>query len=246
ETDDPIDRQWMYGIIGAWRKWSDIVTFQPYYLNLRQDQITTAQTRNIHSPGIRAYGVIPGTAYDFDLSATYQFGSDGGRDHRALGTVAEVGYTFAHDWKPRLSANYGYASGDRRPNDRKNERFERFFGFSRPWSNNDYFQFENVHAPKARIEITPSKDLRADAGVSAYWLASKTDRWNAVNLRDATGSRGSYLGDEIDGRIRYKLHPLVDSTVGYAWFNPGKFTRLSGRGQDTHFLYIELTFRAFE
>lgn len=246
DMDDRIDRLWMFGGIFSWRKWSDMATIQPFYLNLRQDQVSTAQTRNIHSPGLRVYGVIPGTAWDFDTSAVCQFGSDGGRRHEAYAGLAELGYTFTHAWKPRLSANYGFATGDELPTGQRSERFERFFGFARPWSNNDYFQWENIHAPKLRLEVAPSKELRADAGLNAYWLDSRTDRWNAAGLRDATGRRGAFLGAEFDGRVRYKLHPLVDSTVGYAYFNPGEFTEKSGRGKDTHFVYVELSFRVFE
>lgn len=246
ETDEPNERQWMFAAIANWRKYSDIITFQPFYFNLRQNERTATQTRNIHSPGLRVYGVIPDTAYDFDASAIYQFGSDNSRRMRALATNTEIGYTFTHDWKPRLSASYGYASGDRNPTDNSSERFERLFGFARPWSNNDYFQWENLHAPKTRIEIKPTPKLRADAGLNAYWLASDTDRWNVANLRDTTGRRGDFVGSEIDGRARYALHKQADVTVGYAFFKPGEFTRKSGRPDNTHFFYVELTLRAFD
>ena len=37
EFDQRIENQWFYGAIGHWRKWSDIITLQPYYMGLMQD-----------------------------------------------------------------------------------------------------------------------------------------------------------------------------------------------------------------
>ena len=36
DMDRPVEQQWMYAAIGHWRKWSDIVTLEPYYLALHQ------------------------------------------------------------------------------------------------------------------------------------------------------------------------------------------------------------------
>lgn len=246
DGDEPIERQWLLGAVGNWRGWSDVATMQPFYFNLRQNERSATQTRNIHSPGLRVYGVIPDTAFDFDTSGIHQFGSDGGREHNAYAGVIELGYSPEHEWKPRFSAMYGYASGDRVPTDQSNERFERLFGFARPWSSNDYIQWENIHAPKIRAEITPTKELRFDGGVHGFWLASDTDRWNTTNLRSTAGNRGAFLGAEVEGRVRYKVHPQMDAILGYAHFQPGNFTKRSGRPDPTHFLYLELTFRLFD
>ena len=63
---------------------------------------------------------------------------------------------------------YGVASGDKNPTDGKNQRFERLFGFARRWSNNDYFQMENIVAPKVRVEFEPKltwlAGLKIDTG----------------------------------------------------------------------------------
>lgn len=244
---DPADKsQWFYGTILNWRRWSDVVTLQPFYLKLDQQSINSAiPRRNISSGGLRGYGLIGNTAFDYDLMGVYQFGNSGSQVHRALGGVAELGYTFDHKWKPRLSENFGYASGDANPSDSKNQRFEKLFGFGRPWSSNDYFQFENIQALKTRLELTPSKKLRGDVGYNAYWLASRSDRWNKANLRDNKGASGNFIGSEVDARVRYKLTSNLDSTVGYAYFKPGKFTRNVSRNNPSNFLYVELTWSLF-
>lgn len=244
ELDRPNDDQWFYAAIGHWRRWSDVVTIEPYWLFLDQKATAGRTPREIHSPALRFYGPI-GTQANFDVNLVYQTGRDNKQSHSAFGAATELGYTFVHPWKPRWSIFYGYASGDENPNDNDSERFERFFGFGRPWSANDYFVWENFHAPKTRIEFVPLKDLRVDAGYSWYWLASDTDRWRNANLRDPTGQSGDFLGHEFDVRARYPVLSFVDATLGYAHFEPGEFTKNQGRTNASDFLYLELTFNAF-
>ncbi|MGQ3684518.1 MAG: alginate export family protein [Candidatus Loosdrechtia sp.] len=246
DLDRPIEEQWFYGTIGNWRRWSHIVTLQPYYLGLRQDGGRSNIDRDIHTAGLRGYGIVGNTGFDYDLQVIYQFGRHGTEQHSAFASTSEVGYTFDHLWLPRLALFYGYASGDRDPTDNKNQRFERLFGFARPWSSNDYFQMENISNPKLIFEFSPAKKLRIDTAYAIYWLASDTDRWNAANLRDRSGKSGNFIGQEYNIRIRYKLTSCIDTSTGYAYFKPGEFTRNTGRSENSHFFYIEVSINAFK
>ncbi len=265
DFDQRVENQWFYGAITHWRKWSDIITFQPYYMGLMQDgsKVPGQIDREIHSPGLRGYGKVGSTNLDYDFNLIYQFGRNGANRHDAHGYTFEAGYTFKHEWKPRISAFYGYATGDRNPNDNVNNRFERFFGFARPWSADDYIVFENVKAPKIKLELQPAKDLRIDGGYSWYWLASSTDRFN--NLldgntsarpnpgfnRDATGRSGDFIGHNFDIRARYKLTERIDTTIGYSHFVSGNFTRnrqvaaLGRSPGSSDFFYAEVVISAF-
>jgi len=249
--DRPRTDQWFMAAILDWRAWSDIITLQPYYLGLEQNRnygkAQSTMNRSIHSAALRAYGILGKSGYDYDFDIVYQRGKNGSQTHSAIGFTTELGRSWEHPWKPRASANYGYGSGDRDPNDGTNQRFERYFGFARPWSNNDYFQWENISAPKLRFELTPTTEWRVDFGYNWYWLASAQDRWNNANLRDRTGRSGDFIGQEFDIRSRYKILSRVDTNIGYAHFVPGKFTRTnSGRSQDSNFFYIEISISAFE
>lgn len=238
---------WFYGAIASWRRWSDVITVQPYYLGLRR--VVNGIDRRIETLGLRGYGIIGASGFDYDFDYVYQFGRVGSLDHEALMLTTEVGYTFNQDWKPRVSGFIGYVTGDEDPNDDQNERFDRLFGFARPWSANDYFAPENVIAPKLRVDAQPHPNIRLDAGYSAYWLASDTDSFlvgssGGQNLRDPMGESGSFLGHEFDIRARFKL-PYVDTILGYAFFNPGEFVRNTSRNADTNFFYIEISPRLF-
>jgi hypothetical protein len=86
------------------------------------------------------------------LSFNYQFGRNGAAKSPCLVRHRRDRLHASHAWKPRVSLFYGHATGDRDPNDGTDNRFERFFGFGRPWSANDYIVYENIRAPKLRFE----------------------------------------------------------------------------------------------
>lgn len=276
QLDEVDHSQDFYGVIGDWRRWSEYVTLQPYYFLLQQDgdkvkydangkpvAATAKIDRDIHTAGLRAFGVLGKSGWDYDASYIKQWGDQdrisGGKtfklDHDAYAYNAEIGYSFKHPWKPRLSAFYGFASGDKDQNDLGNERFERLFGFARPWSNNDYFQMENLSAPKVRAEFEPQVSwipgLKVDAGYSWYRLDSAKDRWNGANLRDATGKSGKDVGEEFDVRVRFPINNYISANLGYAHFWAGDFTETTSqkidpnRREDSDFLYVEISASAF-
>lgn len=278
ELDKVSHAQNFYGAIGDWRRWSEVVTLQPYYYLLKQDgdkvnydsngataAANTKIDREIHTAGIRAYGVVGNTGWDYDANYAKQWGhqdrlSNTGAlidelNHDAYSYNAEIGYSFSHPWKPRLSASYGFASGDKNPTDSKNERFERLFGFARPWSNNDYFQMENIVTPKVRAEFEPQlawlPGLKVDTGYSWYRLDSASDRWNGAGLRDNTGQSGKDVGEEIDIRVRFPITKHIAANVGYAKFWASDFTKTTAqridpqRREESNFFYTEISVSAF-
>lgn len=284
---DEVDHaQDLFGVIGDWRRWSEVATLQPYYLLLKQDgsrvefdanglnaRPNTRIDREIHTAGLRAYGVLGKSGWDYDVNYAKQWGnqdrlSNAGAfiaelDHDAYAYNLEAGYSFNDSWKTRLSASYGFASGDKNSTDGENNRFERLFGFARPWSNNDYFQMENISAPKVRVEFEPKlsflEGLKVDAGYSWYRLDSATDRWNNAGLRDTTGRSGKDVGEEVDVRVRFPINKYSSVNLGYAYFWAGDFTKNTTRNvtpggltvadptrrDNSEFLYAEFTVSAF-
>jgi hypothetical protein len=208
---------------------------------------------------LRVYGLLGDSGFDFDTDINKQFGRFGvlsGTNQTlqqidALAYSLELGYTFDHDWKPRASLYYGYGTGDKNPRDNINQRFDSFYGFNQPWSRNDYFSWDNVHAPKARVEFVPYKNVRVDLGYNAFWQESETGGWNRAGLRDTTGKSGAFLGHEFDIRMRHKLNHFIDWSLSYARFEPGDFTssqaKLNGpfTTEASNFFYFEVSLNAF-
>jgi hypothetical protein len=273
--DEANSNLWFFGAIGTWRKWSDIVTIQPYYMGQKQQAdpngftATNRLDREIHMPGFRAYGKVL-DYFDFDVSYNHQLGFTGPNRVDAQGYTVEVGRNFNdYVWKPRVSLFYGYASGDKNPNDNVDNRFDRFFGFARPWSADHYVIYENLKAPKIRFELTPTQKLQFELGYGAYFLASKTDRMfdildgNISNTikdpgfnRDRTGQSGDFGGHAFEGRIRYQPTSRISTILGYTHFTAGEFVKnriaanscanghshpcVDQRSGDTDFLYFEV------
>lgn len=272
--DEANDHLWFFGAIGTWRRWSDIVTIQPYYMGQKQTADPTGFTatnrldREIHMPGFRAYGNV-GNWFDFDVSYNRQFGYTGPNSIEAQGYTIELGKTFNHAWKPRIGLFYGYASGDKNPNDNVDNRFDRFFGFARPWSADHYVIYENLKAPKIRFEFSPTQKLGFELGYGGYWLASGTDRMfdildgNISNTvkdpgfnRDRTGKSGDFGGHAFEGRIRYQATSRISTILGYTHFTAGEFVKnriaatscdnlhkhpcTDQRSGNTDFLYFEV------
>ncbi|WP_295685152.1 alginate export family protein, partial [uncultured Nevskia sp.] len=237
----------LLGLIGDYRGISQYITLQPLYLVLKQDgnKISTGIEREIHTIGLRGYGIVGKTGFDYDFSYNKQVGNDGPRKHDALGYTGELGYTFAQPWKPRLSATWNFGSGDDNPNDQQSGRFDRLFGFARPFSQDDYFQFENIEATKIHFELTPSKTLQWDAGFSWYSLNSATDRWNNAGLRDPTGQSGTYVGHEADTRLVWTPSRYFQTELLYAYFKSGTFAENAGRGGTSNLFFAQFTFSAF-
>lgn len=243
ERDQADDDRHLYGAIGSYSGWSRFVTLQPYALRLVNDQTDL----RVDNWGLRGYAAFA-SGFDYDLVVNLQTGRDSKtQDHRAQGAAFELGYTASSlRGKPRFSGFVGYASGDDDPDDDRGEHFNRYFGFSRPWSASDYVTFENVIAPKARIELKPSATLQFDASYGGFWLASDTDAWVNANRRDRSGRSGDFMGQEIEGRVRWRATPHIEIYSGYAHFFPGAFARNSGPAPDSDFFYLELNLQAFK
>lgn len=269
------DHLWFFGAIGHWRRWSDIITIQPYYMGQKQTAnpdgftATNRLDREIHMPGFRAYGKA-GNLFDFDVSYNHQFGYSGPLRQDAQGYTVEVGRTHEHPWKPRLTGFYGYASGDRDPNDGVDNRFDRFFGFARPWSADHYVVYENLKAPKIRFDLQPMQKIGFELTYGWYFLASKRDRMfdvldgNISNTvqdpgfnRDRTGKSGDFAGHSLEGRVRYQVTPKITAVLGYTHFTAEDFVKnriaaspscasgnihpcVDHRSGNTDFLYFEV------
>jgi hypothetical protein len=155
--------------------------------------------------------------WDYEVEGFYQTG----RISTALATTAprqsvsasfvhaDLGYSFAHRWQPRLSVELDRASGDR-PG-RRYGRFDTLFGMRRadlaPAGLYNALARTNILTTGLRIEVTPDQRLDAFAAYHALWLASDSDSFSSTAVRDARGQSGDFAGHQIDARLRYWIIP---------------------------------------
>ena len=237
------EERWFYGLVGAWRPWSRFITLEPYCFILDEDRKDRERPdREIHTLGLRAFGPIGDTGFDYDFNTAFQFGDDGRRRHRAFACRGEVGHTFRHAWQPRASVSAAYAGGDRNPNDGLAERFDRLFQATHCPSTSDLFGWQNIISPKIRLTLRPTTTLRIDTSYGAYWLAADSDAWVIPGRCDPRGQSGDFVGQELEVRVRYRIDPRMEIEAGYSHFFPGPFVGNTGPADDTDLFYVQTTF----
>jgi len=244
QLDRPDEERWLYGLTGAWRGWSQYVTLEPYYFVLDEQRTDPAAADGeIHSLGMHLFGPIAQTNFDYDMNGAFQCGENGERRRRAWAAYGELGYTFEHEWKPRPSISLAYATGDRSPNDSLDERFNRLYQTTTAYSITELFSWENTISPHVRLEMKPTDKLRLDSSYGVFWLASDTDAWVIPGRRDATGNSGDLVAQELQFRIRYQLHKMVELELGYSHLLPGSFVGNTGLSDDSDFLWVMSTLK---
>ena len=155
--------------------------------------------------------------FDYEVEAFYQTGHVSAslaptairQGFGASFIHADVGYSFASPWKPRLSIEFDRASGDT-PGGRYG-RFDTLFGMRRadlaPAGLYNAVGRANIMTPGVRIEATPSKRLDWFAVYRAMWLAADQDSFSTTGVRDASGRSGDFAGHQFEARVRYWLVP---------------------------------------
>ena len=228
-----------------------------YGLDERDTADVPTPNRHYLQPGFRLFRAPAAGRLDGDLEASYRSGT---RRQTALPTDtrdldvsafmvhAHLGYTFDHSWRPRVSLDYDYASGDANPDDGDYGQFERLFGSRRTdLGNTGIFgplTPANLSAPGGRIEASPSDRLDVRLAWKAASLASSRDAWVVARIQDRTGRSGRFIGHTLDARLRYWLAPdTVRLEVGASALLPGRFAReapnAAGEGTTT-FGYVQI------
>jgi hypothetical protein len=193
--------------------------------------------RDLTTLGARVYrGVSPGK-WHYEVEAMRQTGTSTGSsagvsrsdlDHDAYFGHFEVGYTFTAPAKPDLMFQYDTSSGDRDPNDDRNERFDTLYGARRfdygPTGIYGPFSRANLESSGLRLTFNPAPRWDAMFFYRSYRLQSATDAWTTTGLRDVTGQSGDSLGRQLETRFRWDaVKNRLGVEAGYAYFSKGSF-----------------------
>ena len=149
------------------------------------------------------------------------------QDVRAWFVHGDVGYTFAGGWKPRIALEYDHASGDGRGGGFG--RFDPILGMRRadlaPGALYNLILRSNFISPGVRLEAAPSKKSDLMVSYRPFWLAAREDAFSSSGVRDPSGRSGSFAGNQLDARLRYRLTPKVMLEGDIALFAKGRFMR---------------------
>lgn len=244
QFDHGDEERWVYGVNGYWRGWSPYITLEPYYFILDEDRDgRDTMDREIHTLGLHGFGLVADTGFDYDFNVAFQFGDTEDGHHRAFAAHAELGYTFEHQWKPRVAAMFNYASGDDDANDHLTQQFDPLFGAAHTFYGfSDNFGWQNMINPALYLSLRPDEKLRIEGFYRTYWLASDNGPFVRAGIVDADGRSGDFVCQELDLRMRYKFDDHLSLDMGYAYFIPGDFVRNAiDSCDDSDFFYVQLT-----
>jgi hypothetical protein len=227
------------------------------YVRLLENDSRARSTRNrqLHTASVRAIRDPKAGQADFELEGIIQSGSIRASAAANAATLdvnawfmhADAGYTFTTYWKPRLSAEFDYASGDGPGEDY--QRFDTLFGMRRadlaPSGIYGALGRTNLQSLGLRMEATPSARLDLLATWRLLWAADRHDSFSTSGIRDASGEAGRFAGQQLDGRVRYWIMPLkLRAEVNAVWLKRGELLRNAPNASphgDTHYVAAAIT-----
>lgn len=226
------------------------------WLDERDSAARATRNRDLFTFGGRFYRPAAKGKFDFEVEGAIQHGTTRAttsaadvtdRAVRAGMANADLGYTFATGWTPRVSGFVAYASGE--TPDADYTRFDPLFGGRRgdfgPLSLYGPVSWSNIVSPGLAVEAKPSKDLDFAVKGRKLLLASATDSFASTSVRDASGRSGRDAGTQVEGRVRYWIVPkTLRVEAGAAWLAKGRFLTdapNAPRTGDMRFGYLTVT-----
>jgi hypothetical protein len=240
-----------HGLYGAIEKLIPNATVEPYILWRLAPRMLTEKGTPGHldskTIGFRWVGKLPA---DFDYGAEIA-GQTGSLGTDAIGAWAGhwlLGYTVAAArYKPRLIAEYNYASGDRDPKDGRRGTFDQLYPTPHDkYGLADQVAWKNIEHLRAGVEFKPRAKWLLMTKYNRYWLASARDALytagGAPVARVPDGSAGRNVGREIDFQALYNASKQVQLAGGYACFLPGTFLKKATPGQTYSYPYLSASY----
>jgi len=228
-----------------------------YLFGLDESDSRNRQTRNRELITVGARLLDDSGRWQWELETAYQFGDSRATanpadttdlSHSAWLVHADIGHQFEGPWRPRLELRYDYASGDQRPGDGDNERFDALFGPLRfdygPTGLYNAVIRSNSNTAGLYMVLTPTDDMNWMLGYRTASLASDRDTFGNSGLRDVTGSSGASIGEQFETRFRWELAPgNLRFESGAAVLFKGEFAENAPGApppDDTVYLYAQL------
>ncbi|HEY6207257.1 MAG TPA: alginate export family protein [Chthoniobacterales bacterium] len=186
--------------------------------------------------------------FEFEGEFALQAGTVANLDLLAVATHAGAGYNFLKcPWKPRIFAEYNFASGDDDPTDGDDGTFQnlfptahKFYGFM------DLFGWQNIHNPALDFRVKPHEKLTVDVWTNAFWLVTTNDslyRKNGLTrvrpLTPLAQAADNYAGTELDLTFTYQPVKFLAFQAGYSHFFAGDYLSDTGAGDDADFGYVQ-------
>jgi hypothetical protein len=241
-----------HGACGVIATWVPHTTVEPYVfvkaLPWVQSQQAVGGTETEVTPGARVLGNARG--FEYVAEGALQRGSYANDSIHAGAGYVQAGY-FAKrlPWRPRLLAEYDYATGNPHRNAQRIGTFDQLY----PSAHDvlglvDLFGWQNVQQTRFHLDLTPRRHLSVLLEQETLKVANTHDgvyngSGGTMIASPAGGFHTNDIGQEIDASARYVYRDYVEGNVGVGHFFPGSLMTENQHGTPLTIAYLALTYR---
>lgn len=185
--------------------------------------------------------------WDFESEMAAQTGELRGRDLGAFAGHWGLGRIWTHAaWKPRLFAEYNFATGDSNSSDGETGTFQNLFPTNHKfYGYMDLFSWQNLHNPALSFSVKPNDATKLQIDYHGFWLADTNDAWYRANgvtqVRPISPGADSFVGTELDLTATWKAQAHLSFLAGYSHFFTGDYAKATGAADDADFGYLQAT-----
>lgn len=241
-----------HGAVGTIGTWVPHAVIQPFVYIKAFPRVQGANglfgTETTVTPGAEVAGDYKG--FDFDVLGALQRGSYSNESIEAAAGYVKAGYNAGKvKWKPRLRAEYDYASGNPHTNPFRMGTFDQQY----PSNHNafgltDLFGFQNIKEERINLDLTPLKHLSVLIQEESLQVASRFDNVYSgsagTTIKAPTaGFLSGDLGHELDASGKYVFHDYLVLNVGVGHLSSGTLLRENSHGAPLTLAYFGLTYR---
>ncbi len=221
----------LYGIYGGLKRLIPGSVIEPYVFwrvspDIRTEE-GTLSSLDEKVVGVRWAGAA--SQWDYDAEFVRELGNIGTDKIGAWAWTGTAGYTIGSlALRPRLFAEYSFASGDHNLKDGTHGTFDQL-----------YPNIHDHHGLADQVGWQNLKEIRTGARVSVrrnwtvagiyndWWLASATDGFynssGVIVARDPKGLSGTHIGQEFDVETSYRVNRQLELGTGVGHILPGLF-----------------------
>jgi hypothetical protein len=235
-----------YGAYGSIKNPLPGMTVEPYVLFKQNLLIKSENSISgdaiVTSPGLRLAGKLPGRL-DYAAEGIVQRGSWSNDRVSARAGTAVIGWTVsAASWKPRVSIEYNYASGDPTVKDGGRNTLDQFYPSNHGYYGMiDQFGWKNMKNFRAGFDFVVVRKLKVRADYNDFHLATVQDSLynsagsSAVLNRKATSA---HVGGEWNTVALYQWNKIWKFGAGVGHLYAGDYLKQSNRGAGYAYPYL--------
>ncbi|HWC97656.1 MAG TPA: alginate export family protein [Candidatus Sulfopaludibacter sp.] len=250
DVGDHVPGNNLHGLYGGLDDVLPASRIEPYlFWRLNQRQKTeTGSVGNLDFTvaGFRWLGKLP-YSFDYSLEVAREQGSLGTDRIDAWAGHWVLGRAFSPvPWKPRVAAEFNYATGDANSTDGRRGTFDQLFPSGHDkYGLTDQVGWKNIMHARGALELKPRPKWNAVARFGSYWLADAHDAlYNSSGTaiaRQASGAAGRFVGTELDGILGYAFSKQLQFGAGIGHLFPGTFLHRATPGKTYTYPYLMVT-----